>query len=68
LTRKNHSIVKIKRLLPILALGCGTIAAHGQNAARSMPDWLELRLTSSLPMNVEHRFSAHFVPMQQRGE
>lgn len=37
-------------------------------APSDTPQPFELRLTSSLPMNVEHRFSAHFMPVQPRGE
>jgi hypothetical protein len=37
-------------------------------APSDAPRPFELHLTSSLPPNVEHRFSAHFVPAQQRDE
>ena len=32
------------------------------------PQPFALRLTSSLPANVEHRLAAHFLPIQQRGD
>ncbi len=37
-------------------------------AKSNAPQSFELHLTSSLPANVEHRLSAHFVPIQERGE
>jgi hypothetical protein len=37
-------------------------------APSDTPQPFELRLVSSLPSNVEHRLSAHFVPTRQQGE